>query len=107
MCHYEVVAGSDYQIVVILVEVGRRCDGIPVSGRQLGLFWLVWLIRCVRGFGIVGICGAVEVEGGVFLAAPDMLGEFGIVDEGVAVLDRKSTRLNSSHCRISRMPSSA
>ena len=24
-----------------------------------------------------------------------------------AILDRKSTRLNSSHCRISRMPSSA
>ena len=26
---------------------------------------------------------------------------------GIVVLDRKSTRLNSSHCLLSRMPSSA
>ena len=31
----------------------------------------------------------------------------GVVEEDVAVLDRKSTRLNSSHKTVSRMPSSA
>ena len=28
-------------------------------------------------------------------------------DEADAIVDRKSTRLNSSHCLVSRMPSSA
>ena len=31
----------------------------------------------------------------------------GIYDQVVKALDRKSTRLNSSHCLLSRMPSSA
>ena len=38
---------------------------------------------------------AIEEEFGVTAAAP------------VAVADRKSTRLNSSHLKLSRMPSSA
>ena len=30
-----------------------------------------------------------------------------LINEGIQVIDRKSTRLNSSHVALSRMPSSA
>ena len=41
----------------------------------------------------------------IFMAA--MLERAGIINDMFSVIDRKSTRLNSSHTDISRMPSSA
>ena len=44
---------------------------------------------------------------GVDLDGGDAKGPHGAVDGGRAAIDRKSTRLNSSHPQQSRMPSSA
>src|ERR1051326_6830287 len=43
----------------------------------------------------------------VILAFGNLLGAFGSLAAGLADRDRKSTRLNSSHIPLSRMPSSA
>ena len=39
--------------------------------------------------------------------AQELLESIGLTEPGLTTLDRKSTRLNSSHTDISRMPSSA
>ena len=48
--------------------------------------------------------GVVDAIGDVVGGAADVVGD---VVGGVADIDRKSTRLNSSHRLLSRMPSSA
>ena len=45
------------------------------------------------------------LQGGVNAVSEGLL--FGLGDEAYGALDRKSTRLNSSHSQQSRMPSSA
>ena len=56
--------------------------------------------------GLVVVPGRVEVSGRVEVLGRDVPGR--VVDEpGREELDRKSTRLNSSHTDSSRMPSSA
>ena len=47
-----------------------------------------------------------EIVAKAFRDAPDVLRGCFVVGN-VATLDRKSTRLNSSHLKLSRMPSSA
>ena len=46
----------------------------------------------------------VNIGGGLFFCLEDLVA---ITDIGRDTLDRKSTRLNSSHGKLSRMPSSA
>ena len=41
------------------------------------------------------------------LGSPALIYLFGVLDLALGLVDRKSTRLNSSHHAISRMPSSA
>ena len=44
---------------------------------------------------------------GKILNKNDKLDEYNVADGGLILIDRKSTRLNSSHSQQSRMPSSA
>ena len=59
------------------------------------------------------LCTSAKAENGHFGIGTDKFAHFGIsyagqtVLYGVAKKDRKSTRLNSSHIPLSRMPSSA
>ena len=56
--------------------------------------------------------GRLEADGIPVLLQSDTAGIFGLAFQGniaggIALQDRKSTRLNSSHSTLSRMPSSA
>ena len=70
-----------------------RIDAYAAAARALAQAMVERGIRLVYGGASVGIMGAVA----------DEVLRLG----GKAVGDRKSTRLNSSHSRASRMPSSA
>ena len=52
---------------------------------------------------------AVELRDGMYInlgiGIPTLVANY--IPEGIEVIDRKSTRLNSSHDELSRMPSSA
>ena len=64
-------------------------------------FKLMGLVPLVSGAGLLGL---VFSDKGATLAS---MGGSGSSATALTVLDRKSTRLNSSHGGISRMPSSA
>ena len=77
--------------VVIALPLGLAIDGKPrLSRLVLGLASIVQTIPSLAIFGLL-------------LTVP-LLGGIGPTP---AVVDRKSTRLNSSHLKLSRMPSSA
>ena len=79
----------------------------------------------IIGLGAVGACIGIGIMGSKYLESaarqPELMNELqtkmfllaGLIDAafligvGIAMIDRKSTRLNSSHSRASRMPSSA
>ena len=81
-------------------------------GRKNGWLRMAWLLI---GIGILGTFAAPagSLEGFIFTTTPirmQMRGYLEIVTQAAllsALLDRKSTRLNSSHITPSRMPSSA
>ena len=83
--------------------VHRRCKG-GYAG-----------VAMIAGYGIVGFRDPYGIRPVVFGKRETDLGtEYIIASESVAIdslnfelIDRKSTRLNSSHTDISRMPSSA
>ena len=54
--------------------------------------------------GLIRVCCAYA---GIMLSDFNTATEASVLQNSGAFADRKSTRLNSSHCRISRMPSSA
>ena len=51
--------------------------------------------------------GAAALVGAIGTALGNMVGSLTVGKKKYAAVDRKSTRLNSSHVRTSRMPSSA
>ena len=56
-----------------------------------------------KGSYLYDECGKEYIDMGAGIA----VNTFGMADEGWVEADRKSTRLNSSHKSLSRMPSSA
>ena len=87
----------DEELVAPSLTVTATIAGAPVSGTAAlsadRLAIIVTLDPAARGVGTleVSVAGAIEDDSGNALVAPD----------------RKSTRLNSSHLSVSRMPSSA
>ena len=69
-----------------------------------------FLILSLAALGLnilVGYCGQISLGTGAFMAVGAYAAyNFQVRIDGMP-LDRKSTRLNSSHLRLSRMPSSA
>ena len=77
-------------------------DGTFVHKDEALMHWMPWVI-----IGLVAVRGAAEFMGSY---AINWVGNKLVMDLRQAMfgkLDRKSTRLNSSHSRASRMPSSA
>ena len=81
------------------------CDGAVRSGKTfaLSVSFFLWAMACFQRQRF-GLCAA-SVNG----VRRNLLAQARPVLQGLGFRweDRKSTRLNSSHCRISRMPSSA
>ena len=80
---------------------------MAVVGQVLAiLLWLFWLILIGRlVFDFVQIFARSWQPRGIVLVIAEVI--YSITDPPLRLLDRKSTRLNSSHEWISRMPSSA
>ena len=74
-------------------------EGVRLLADERAATWEETDLRVLSGLAIEDKRAAAEARG-VILAALD-------TQDGGAGLDRKSTRLNSSHTDISRMPSSA
>ena len=89
----EWIGSSHKDLMALPVDV-RRLFGFALSLAQTGDKYET--AKVLKGFGGAGVLEVVEVDVGVG-------GEPG----SEALPDRKSTRLNSSHERLSRMPSSA
>ena len=82
-------------IFIVSAEVGREV-GSP------GLLLLAWVVS-----GLMTVAGAITY-GELAALMPKAGGQYVYLREAFNPLaDRKSTRLNSSHSRASRMPSSA
>ena len=82
-----------------------RCAEFPAAAATAAR-WLGWLSAPTSGLVLGGTLGAMLL-GHSYLTSPTM--QLGPLRRllAVAMTDRKSTRLNSSHTDISRMPSSA
>ena len=119
--------------VFVLEVMGRHAGWIAAAGGLAGkraneaphiiLFpeiafdrekFLARVKQCVTDFGycVIVVSEGARYSDGKFLAEAGTKDAFGHTQLGgvgpvVANLDRKSTRLNSSHLRLSRMPSSA
>ena len=113
-------------MLLIHEPVGQRAtrteaEGRAVYGRMLGFADALkarGLLLGVESLGSQAEASRVQVrEGrpqvldGPFAEAKEMVGGFFLIDcasrEEAIAIDRKSTRLNSSHIQKSRMPSSA
>ena len=91
----------------LLAQSGvRRGDVVATlfGGGSEDSAFIVRTLRLPRGLTAVLVGAGFGISGAIFqrlarnpLASPDIIG----------IKDRKSTRLNSSHCALSRMPSSA
>ena len=89
----------------------------PAVGAVIGAATLLWnmlvgaklsgslLFTAVLILIPVLITGGIHLDG--LLDTADALSSYKTKEEKLEILDRKSTRLNSSHVRTSRMPSSA
>ena len=83
--------------------------GNPNSGKTSIFNNLTGAHQKVGNYGGV----TVEIKEGVFhhggckVKVVDLPGTYSLTAYHLSILDRKSTRLNSSHTDISRMPSSA
>ena len=89
------------QVEVVLIAAGWTAAvgvlGLAAS-RGIARWSFRWLLALVAAVAVGGVvAGVIGTADAMFLSAHD---------RGVA-LDRKSTRLNSSHVSESRMPSSA
>ena len=65
--------------------------------------WILTFAVILIVFGII----LNQTNGNTFSAGNFVLNYFAAGDFAIGILDRKSTRLNSSHIPLSRMPSSA
>ena len=64
-------------------------------------------IGIIIGLGAIGACLGIALMGGKYIEACARQPELMEPLQTKMFLDRKSTRLNSSHIPLSRMPSSA
>ena len=97
-------AVSSVTIILLLTATGYFCAARGWMGPQakafIGKFTLSVAIPCMSVYGLTNnLTRDLLVQSGSFLLVP-LLGT-------VVITDRKSTRLNSSHRSLSRMPSSA
>ena len=84
-------------------------EGRSFQQSRLGLFG-GWVFLISGGFLVLGMTMRVAIEPAPFRLAfwmPSFFHLVGTLVAGTVWLDRKSTRLNSSHLKLSRMPSSA
>ena len=80
-------------IVFFVPKFGALFDNLRERGElPAATEWLLWLSETIRSYGLILIVAAVIS---------------GAMGEWADTADRKSTRLNSSHVALSRMPSSA
>ena len=94
---------------MIFKQALRRELSFTTGGVFLVLVTIMVTTLVIRILGYAAN-GAVNPEDAIVLIALATLGYLAVlltVSLFVATLDRKSTRLNSSHTDISRMPSSA
>ena len=102
--------GVDLQLVPVLDDFGDTIGSAPITDRKALLRFLeiaetanpkyiILDIRFEKGF-------ETDADSALF-AKIHTLPRFVFANHRQREGDRKSTRLNSSHCRISRMPSSA
>ena len=96
-----------FKYIVVLLKADNRGEGgilallamVRPSGEAVGRRRLLVLL---------GLFGAALLYGdGVITPAISVLGALEGISVATPALDRKSTRLNSSHLKLSRMPSSA
>ena len=81
----------------------NQSDALALLGRiLLGLIFVLSGVQKLMGFS--GVAAGIAGKG---LPMPEVLAVLTVIIELGAGLDRKSTRLNSSHHTTSRMPSSA
>ena len=119
---YEFSITGALSFSVAFLVVGRKYDlrwlGLPISilvllilGTAITLLYRpsAPLVPALRSTWLVVHVSAAILSGGVFLLANTLSATYLWLDrmEAKGARDRKSTRLNSSHTDISRMPSSA
>ena len=73
---------------------------ISISGITVGVAALIVVLSVFNGFGSLVTSYLMSLDPHIRITAISNEGE-------QEIIDRKSTRLNSSHCLVSRMPSSA
>ena len=95
--------------MVVMLRVTQDAD--PLAREDLAFALAVVLLGLLmmvtRRNAVSQIIGFMSIENGLILAATAARGMPLVVEISVAFSDRKSTRLNSSHLKLSRMPSSA
>ena len=94
-----------YSLYSVDAAKAAGAASLPVS-----ITVLVALLVCLIPTTIGGLLSAIGVAGMSRMLSANVIATSGRAVEAagdVDVLDRKSTRLNSSHPRLSRMPSSA
>ena len=91
-------------------DVSQEADGQAAVAVATGLGKLMGLVNCA---GIAPAAKTVGKDGAHALALyakviqVNLVGSFNMIRMAAEAIDRKSTRLNSSHSQQSRMPSSA
>ena len=94
-----------------LADIGRAVTGIAYDSRAVKPGHVFVALKGARADGSTFARQAVE-SGAVAVVSEQPLADVGVpvlqvADARLALADRKSTRLNSSHIQKSRMPSSA
>ena len=100
-----------------IVEVGRNVTDFKVGDKVMSFGWYNTMADYFtapvvhNGFGVVKMPEGMSMEA-ASLGEPTACAVYAGMNSGVelgdtVVIDRKSTRLNSSHITLSRMPSSA
>ena len=96
-----------YENITMQLDSAEYCKAIYDAGRR---DYILKDKRWGKGELRVSVLAYPDSEGGIWKFSADGFGKNleikGLVCE-TAVRDRKSTRLNSSHLKLSRMPSSA
>ena len=93
---------SHLLLAIALGFVATNTVGVPDRLEPGIATHKLWL-----GGGIVLMGASISLETVLEVGGPVLLLVVGVTTTTLLTVDRKSTRLNSSHCALSRMPSSA